>query len=1708
MLHHLYRLMSSRRAIHLVLSFLLILSLTAVLPARNSAYAAAAPANAIDSTSLTANHPFGPNVRIMDPSMSQAEIQNVADSIFTAQERGEFSAERHAILFKPGIYDQVNVKVGFYTQVSGLGQNPDDVDIRGSVNTNADWNNGNALINFWRSAENFSVTPPTGSSAQWAVAQAAPMRRVHVKGQLELFDFDSSWNAGYASGGFLADTKVDGGIVPASQQQWFSRNNQYGSWSNGVWNMVFVGDQQPPSGEFPASPYTVVEKSPLIREKPYLYIDNAGNYQVFVPSLQKDAKGISWLNGPTPGKSIPIEQFYIAMPESASAATINEALEQGKHVLFTPGIYHLSDTIHVTKPDTVVMGLGFATLIPDNGQKVMTTADAAGIIIASLLFDAGEKVSPVLLEVGPNGSELDHSSNPSSLHDLFFRVGGAHAGTTDNNLEINSNHVIGDHFWIWRADHGASAGGWATNDSLNGLIVNGDNVTIYGLFNEHHNEYQTIWNGEGGRLYFYQSEIPYEVPDQASWMSKGGTVNGYASYKVADSVKTHEAWGLGVYSYFRDANVKAHSAIEVPDVPGVNIHHATSIFLAGNGEITHVINQTGSAATLSSVRQTVSEYGGKEAGEVEVVLDRSGWTASAYKATGSDAAPANAIDGNASSRWANQEAQNPSGSQWFQVDMGKTEAFDTVRMESGGDYARSYQVLISNDGTSWTEVAAGTGSAASAATFEKQAARYLRIVQTGTAASNWWSLNELNVSVKQPAAAVSKVAITPGTLNLKQRQSAWLTAVVTPAEATNKSVSWSSSDPFVATVDLTGKVTALNVGSAIITVKTIDGEKTAQASITVSEGEQLPQPIANKKGAAAIKYLSAEPSKLSDLGIGWAYNWSIDYTGDALAMDYVPMLWGPGAVTDETIDKLKEGKAEGRYDSLLGYNEPELVQQSNTSVIDTIKDWPRLMETGLRLGSPAVAYTYDNSYAAGKDWLKQFMEQIEDRHYPVDFITLHFYPDFTDPNAVSKLKSTLEALYNEYEKPIWITEIGAIPFGTTYQTPSEALAVKFLKELVPMLEGLPFVERYAWFGDNCAHDQGCAYTTLYDMEDSLTPIGHAFKNPFSVPDPERDEKLVRTGWSASASSTAFGTLPQFVFDGDTGRQWSTEAGQTGGEWFLLDLGDAQLVSGLELDAGAGAPYDYARGFLIQLSLDGINWSKAAEGAGGSQVLKQSWSPQTARYVKITQTSHDGFWRWSINELNVFGPVKQLVQSISVNGEGQSAAIAVKNGTLQMSAAIWPAQADEKAVEWHVFNLEGEETETASISEDGMLAAHKDGQVMVVAAAKDGSGITGELIVSISGQADIKPDSTISGPDYVYPGQTLTIALGINEMPTRFTTMQMVMQYDPAALSFDTVTNEDGSLSLAESAIQPSAEHFMVLGTAVKEEAGQILFILASRDNGGYTGNRGDLLSLHLQIATTASAGETQLTLSDVVLSYEGLSTNAADSRLVLPIVIADKAALAAAIDEAQSRLDAAVEGSQAGQYPIGSKSKLFVIINEAVSVKVNAGSTEIEVADALSKLNEATQAFMSSVNPSVPVITDKTALDEAIDKAKLSLSAAKPGDKIGQYPAASIAALEQAVQHAQIVRNNPYASQSQVDAEVNGLQASVQNFAGTLVSLVRGAARITINDLSIIAKYYGVRSSDPDWQVVQAADLFNKGEIDIQVLAAVAKMIISEWLHA
>lgn len=540
--------------------------------------------SAAEKTSKRPVTDFGPNVLIFDASMRMDTIQNRVDRVFRQQEKSQFGPGRYAFLFVPGKYN-VDINVGFYTEVLGLGLTPDAVSIMGQVHSEADWMKGNATQTFWRSVAGLAVTPPEGTN-RWATSQATPFRRMHIKGNLVLDD------GGWSSGGFIADSRIDSTIISGSQQQYFTRNSYMGKWKGSSWNMVFLGDVNAPAETWPSPPYTVVSETPVIREKPFLYVDGKGNYSVLVPALKtKGSIGTSWETGKTPGTSIPIAKFYIARAENDNAASINAALSKGKNLLITPGLYHLEASIKVTRPGTVVLGIGLPSLITDNGTPAFEVSDVDGVKIGGFMVEATTTNSPNLIVIGEKGSKKDHSSDPTCMWDIFCRAGGAFNGLASCFVTINSNDVIGDHFWLWRADHGKGAG-WKSNLNANGLIVNGNNVTIYGLFVEHTQEYQTLWYGEKGRVYFYQCEMPYDPPTQGDWMR--GDLKGYPGYKVDNSVNTHEAWGIGVYCVLRNKAIAAENGFEAPDKPGIKMHHVFTINLGGN--IDHVINDIGGKA--------------------------------------------------------------------------------------------------------------------------------------------------------------------------------------------------------------------------------------------------------------------------------------------------------------------------------------------------------------------------------------------------------------------------------------------------------------------------------------------------------------------------------------------------------------------------------------------------------------------------------------------------------------------------------------------------------------------------------------------------------------------------------------------------------------------------------------------------------------------------------------------------------------------------------------------------------------------------------------------------------------------------------------------------------------------------------------------------------------------------------------------------------
>ncbi|MCX5429227.1 coagulation factor 5/8 type domain-containing protein [Streptomyces sp. NBC_00257] len=541
-----------------------------------------------DAQEIVGGGDLGPNVLVFDPSTP--DIQGKVDEVFKRQESAQFGDGRYALFFKPGTYNNINAQIGFYTSIAGLGLNPDDTTFNGDVTVDAGWFGGNATQNFWRSAENLALNPVNGTD-RWAVAQAAPFRRMHVRGGLNLAPDGYGW----ASGGYIADSRIDGQVAPYSQQQWYTRDSSVGGWNNGVWNMTFSGVEGAPAQSFPEPPYTTLDTTPVSREKPFLYLDGDA-YKVFVPAKRTDARGTSWGNGTPQGESIPLDRFYVVKP-GASAETINAAVEQGLHLLFTPGVHHVDRTIEIDRADTVVLGLGLATIVPDNGVTAIRTGDVDGVKLAGLLVDAGPTNSDTLIEVGPKGATASHADNPASLQDVFVRVGGAGAGRATTAMVINSNDTIIDHTWLWRADHGEGVG-WETNRADHGLQVNGDNILATGLFVEHFNKYDVRWSGENGRTIFFQNEKAYDAPDQAA--IQNGDTKGFAAYKVDDSVNRHEGWGLGSYCYFNvDPTIRQDHGFQAPVKPGVKFHDLLVVSLGGKGQYEHVINGTGSPTSGS-----------------------------------------------------------------------------------------------------------------------------------------------------------------------------------------------------------------------------------------------------------------------------------------------------------------------------------------------------------------------------------------------------------------------------------------------------------------------------------------------------------------------------------------------------------------------------------------------------------------------------------------------------------------------------------------------------------------------------------------------------------------------------------------------------------------------------------------------------------------------------------------------------------------------------------------------------------------------------------------------------------------------------------------------------------------------------------------------------------------------------------------------------
>lgn len=259
----------------------------------------------------------------------------------------------------------------------------------------------------------------------------------------------------------------------------------------------------------------------------------------------------------------------------------------------------------------------------------------------------------------------------------------------------------------------------------------------------------------------------------------------------------------------------------------------------------------------------------------------------------------------------------------------------------------------------------------------------------------------------------------------------------------------------------------------------------SQTKTTAPAVPAAPVTVTSSKKGVGVWSFDGADTALKDSGSSWYYSWSTGDSGvSAPGAQFVPMIWGSASVTSSA---LAQAKATGSPD-LLGFNEPDNSGQSNMSASQALSLWPQLESTGMALGAPAVA----SGGATPGGWLDQFMAGAKSDGYRVDFIPLHWYGgDFDTTDAVSQLESYIESVYDRYHKPIWLTEFSLINFsGNGPEYPTEAQLAAFVTASIHMLDGLSYVQRYAWFGLPAS---GSSPTGLFDAGPVATEAGRAFE---------------------------------------------------------------------------------------------------------------------------------------------------------------------------------------------------------------------------------------------------------------------------------------------------------------------------------------------------------------------------------------------------------------------------------------------------------------------------------------------------------------------------------------------------------------------------------------------------------------------------------------
>lgn len=589
-------------------------------------------------------------------------VQELFDSVAQKQLHNPYGNERYVFLLQPGEHGSpdagLHVQLGYYTSVIGTGQRPEDTVWHGTVSVPNDPNPCvGALNNFYRGIHNFTLDVGE-SENHFSTSQACPIRDMVVRSSsssdpaaatfaLSKFDpanepedickrDDEGNDLGeYSSGGFMANCQMRN-VEFGTQQQFFVRDSSLSRASGGAWNIFFArctGDFQ---RSFGGDNVTLLNNpdGPNPRSAPRLLAFAKANVgtsdSVTDSNRSKDEEeaeqrirfAVDVSSGPesttvmsgwseTKEPTSDLKSVVFVTPDN-SANEINSWLgdrsQKIRALVFCPGVYYLDESLNVTVDNSVLMGLGYATLIAANGNSAIVV-EAEGVSLSGFIIEAGNLNSDVLLQVGGRHVSSSSSSsggdrnNPTVLYDIFTRTATREARAT-TMIEINQDHTIIDHCWNWRADHVAGESGGLGSDqavAMNGLVVNADYVTAYGLFSEHFLKYCVWWKGHHGTIYFQQTELPYDVVTTTS-----GEQYDKPGLRIDGS--NFQGFGIGVYTYFNNKkfpsdptpNPTVSSAVQVATKAANQLSGVFTVFLNGGGQTLKVVNDTGTTSQKST----------------------------------------------------------------------------------------------------------------------------------------------------------------------------------------------------------------------------------------------------------------------------------------------------------------------------------------------------------------------------------------------------------------------------------------------------------------------------------------------------------------------------------------------------------------------------------------------------------------------------------------------------------------------------------------------------------------------------------------------------------------------------------------------------------------------------------------------------------------------------------------------------------------------------------------------------------------------------------------------------------------------------------------------------------------------------------------------------------------------------------------------------